>query len=156
MRRWDLIVDGTVMEVDFQLRAGAIANGLQLQDEGYVAQLLRYFQLPLRRFPAVAFLGCCGTPKPPRGAAPLARATGAAGGGASPAVRGAKKVCFSKACVYRVLPTQQAAAAACAAGNASGAAAAGAADSGATTLVQAATSARVQAALSSATPLYGK
>ena len=59
MRRWDLIVDGTIMKLDHQLRSGGVTNGVALQDENLVGTLLRRFQLPLRRFPGVAYLGCC-------------------------------------------------------------------------------------------------
>ncbi|KAL3894681.1 MAG: hypothetical protein SGPRY_013741, partial [Prymnesium sp.] len=51
MRRWDMILNGGIMRIDRQLRQGVISNGLSLQDENYVAALLRYFHLPIRRFP---------------------------------------------------------------------------------------------------------
>ena len=31
MRRWDLITDGSIMRLDYQLRAGAVTNGVALQ-----------------------------------------------------------------------------------------------------------------------------
>ena len=45
MRRWDLLVDGSVLRIDKQLRAGSVTNGIALQDENLVGALLRYFQL---------------------------------------------------------------------------------------------------------------
>ena len=115
MRRWDLIVDGSVLLLDSQLRSGAVTKGLALQDENLVAALLRYFHLPLRRFPGVAYLGCCNA------STPVSALVAPPAGGRA----GKKKAaCFSKACVTRRLPSQSAAAATCTA------AAAGPADRG--------------------------
>ena len=101
MRRWDLITDGSIMRIDHQLRSGTVTNGVALQDENLVSAVLRHFHLPVRRFPGVAYLGCCN--------ASAAEADGARRGGPT------RKACFSKACVIRRLPTDAAAAAACAA-----------------------------------------
>jgi len=108
-----MLLDGSVMSIDAQLRAGAASVGVALQDEGYVGSVLRYFLLPLRRFPAAAYLGCCAAGEGGGGGG------GGSGGGSRAADLGvrlatsAKKTqCFSKACVTRVLPAQMAAAAA--------------------------------------------
>jgi hypothetical protein len=106
MRRWDMITDGTIMRIDSQLRVGKVTNGLALQDENLVGALLRYFHLPLRRFPGVAYLGCCNHSVD-------SEAT------TSTRQRGLKRRCFSKACVVRKLPTDAAAAATCSAADGS-------------------------------------
>ena len=79
------------------------------QDENFVAALLRYFHLPMRRFPGVQYLACCST----------------SSGVAVPAK--AKSACFSRACVNRKLPSREDAAAVCTAAAAAAPAAAAAA-----------------------------
>ena len=81
MRRWDLIVDGSIMKIDPQLRAGAVTNGISFQDENLVARLRQHIQFPLRRFPAVAFLGCCAKSGLETGTAGAGAIGGGGGGG---------------------------------------------------------------------------
>ena len=126
MRRWDLLMDGSILRIDHQLQRGVVSNGVSLQDETLVTNVLDYFLLPVRRFPGVAYLGCC-TPDSQGGGGSgrgggggRARGGGGGGGGGAGgggAVRGKGRgaVCFSKACVVRQLPTDAATAAACAA-----------------------------------------
>ncbi|KAL1527274.1 hypothetical protein AB1Y20_015949 [Prymnesium parvum] len=94
MRRWDFVVGGGVMRIDPQLRRGVVGNGIALQDENFVANVLRYFHLPLRRFPGVQYLACCSSTS---GAVLSGKVTSA---------------CFSRACVHRRFPSAAAAAAA--------------------------------------------
>jgi len=102
LRRWEMLTDGSVMWIDPQLRAGAVRNGVALQDENFVAAMLHHFRLPLRRFPAVAFLGCCRS---------STAADGDAGSSSAPRLL---RSCFSKACVTRLMPSQRAVDEACA------------------------------------------
>ena len=145
MRRWDLIVSGAVMRIEPQLRRGVVSNGITLQDENLVAALARYFHLPLRRFAAAMYLGCCSAN------------TGVDAG------KGAKKksACFSRACVNRAIPSRQALLDVCSAaangagdgvrGGAGGVGGGAAAAGGA-----AAVSGAVGNAMASARPLTGK
>lgn len=88
---------GSVLKIEPQLRSGGVTNGIALQDENFVANLLRFFHLPLRRFPGVAYLGCCNATTPNEAVAKTVK----------------KAACFSKACVTRKLPSETAAAATC-------------------------------------------
>ena len=90
---------GSVLKIEPQLRSGGVTNGVALQDENFVAALLRFFHLPLRRFPGVAYLGCCNATTPNEAVAKHIK----------------KAACFSKACVTRRLPLESAAAATCSA-----------------------------------------
>lgn len=57
MHRFDALLDGRIMELDPQLRRGVVRNGLTTQDEVFLRNVLR--DVPVRRFPSVAFLECC-------------------------------------------------------------------------------------------------
>ena len=60
--RWDAILSGEVMEIDPQLRAGAVLNSPALQGDHYVRTVLMHAKLPVRRFASVAALRCCQGP----------------------------------------------------------------------------------------------
>ena len=55
-RKLELPLSGGLLRVDPQLKAGAVEHTNQLNDEGLVKNILRYFMLPLRRFPSVRAL----------------------------------------------------------------------------------------------------
>ena len=82
---------------------------------------------PLRRFPGVAYLGCCNASTPvSTPAAGAGAGTGSRMGGTAAATAADEKkqaACFSKARVTRTLPADAAAAATCVAASASAAAA---------------------------------
>jgi hypothetical protein len=59
-RRWDYILDGSVMQISRALGKFK-GNGLVAQDEFYLRDTLRHFDVRVNRFPVVQFLGCCGT-----------------------------------------------------------------------------------------------
>jgi hypothetical protein len=52
MRRWDFLMDGSIMRIDHQLQRGAVTNGVSLQDENLVAHVLDFFGIPVRRLSA--------------------------------------------------------------------------------------------------------
>jgi hypothetical protein len=56
MRRWDFLMDGSIMRIDHQLQRGAVTNGVSLQDENLVAHVLDFFGIPVRRLSAAE---CC-------------------------------------------------------------------------------------------------
>jgi hypothetical protein len=56
MRRWDFLMDGSIMRIDHQLQRGAVTNGVNLQDENLVAHVLDFFGIPVRRLSAAE---CC-------------------------------------------------------------------------------------------------
>lgn len=58
-RRWDAIIDGTVMQIEPQLRQGAVVNALAIQGDAYVRNVLEHAGLEVRRFAGVHALGCC-------------------------------------------------------------------------------------------------
>ena len=105
------------------------------QDENFVSALLRYFHLPLRRFPGVQYLACCS----------------ATSGVDLPGK--AKTACFSRACVNRRFPVPAVAAATCAIAD-------GNANASAAGVTSAAPSDELRAAarrtIEGATPISGK
>ena len=58
LRRWDFIMDGTVMWIDPQMRRGRIDNASMLVPENFLGQSMIYFQQHVQRFPAVQYLSC--------------------------------------------------------------------------------------------------
>ena len=60
LRGWDFIVSGQVMQIDPQLRAGAIYDMQSINSETYLYSVLHWAKLHVRRFPMVAYLACCG------------------------------------------------------------------------------------------------
>lgn len=75
--RWSHILNGQVMAIDPQLRAGAIRNAYAAQGDSYVRNTLAFYNHSVRRFPGGGALRCC-------------------------AGR-----CFSSACYRRALPTRR-------------------------------------------------
>ena len=102
LRRWDYVLDGEVMRLDPQLRAGRVWNGMTVQDENFVRNLAAHFRLEVRRFPAVQYLGCCGASTAPDEVIAKRR-------------HGMRTSCFSRACVRRRMVPDETAAQVCSA-----------------------------------------
>ena len=57
MARWDMIIDGRVMQNNPDLQARKCCG--TISDERWLLGLTQYHRIPVCRFPATAFLGCC-------------------------------------------------------------------------------------------------
>lgn len=88
MRRWDYLIDGTIMNISQEFKSGAHMQGscVRCNSENYLRQVLHHFGLQVGRFPGVQFLGCCR----------------------------ANASCFNSLCVWRSITTESAAQAVCA------------------------------------------
>ena len=75
--RWRLIISGEILNVDPQLRSGAVHNAYAAQGDFLIRTTLSYHNISVRRFASVAALRCCAGP------------------------------CFSKACYRRALPSMR-------------------------------------------------
>jgi hypothetical protein len=59
MRRWDYIVDGRVLQIDWQLGQGVVRDPYWQNSEHYLESVAHWANLRVRRFPAVAAVACC-------------------------------------------------------------------------------------------------
>lgn len=57
MARWDMILDGRVMQNNANLQSGTCCGSMS--DERWLLSLTRYYRLPVCRFPQLFFLTCC-------------------------------------------------------------------------------------------------
>lgn len=57
--RWATILDGTILQVDAQLRSGDVLDTMRLNGEWLVRNTLVHHRLPLQRFKNTAALTCC-------------------------------------------------------------------------------------------------
>ena len=58
-RRWERILDGTIMQIVPQLLYKKVDNGLKLNSEWLLRNTLNFFNVSIRRFPTTAALACC-------------------------------------------------------------------------------------------------
>ena len=61
MRRYDFILDGTLLDIDWQMVARSVSNTLLLNGENYIRSTLNHFGLSVLRFKSTAALMCCPT-----------------------------------------------------------------------------------------------
>lgn len=105
MRRWDYILDGRVLKIDWQLAQGVVRDPYWQNSEHYLESVVRWAGLRARRFPAVAAVSCCPGAHPahaiPEGEPDLGEEPPGAEGG-TPRPR-----CFVERCEDRELPTRE-------------------------------------------------